>query len=160
FPFSVGARTVLMAERPTPASVGRVMREQQPTLFYGVPTLFAALLADKSFQASPRLRLSVSAGEALPRHVGEAWRERLGSAIYDGLGSTEMLHIFLSNGPGALRYGTSGKAVPGYDLKIVGDDGEPVAEGEEGSLWVRGPTAAIAYWNARERSLATFHGPW
>src|SRR5262249_5976507 len=90
----------------------------------------------------------------------EAWKKRFGTDILDGLGSTEMLHIFLSNRPGDVRYGTSGRPVPGYDMKIVGDDGEPVADGEEGALWVRGPTAAMADWNARERSLQTFHGPW
>jgi benzoate-CoA ligase family protein len=160
FPLSVGARAVLMAERPTVAAVARIMREHRPTIFCGVPTLFAALLADPTFQVSPALRISASAGEALPRHVGEAWRARFGTDLLDGIGSTELLHIFLSNRPGEVRYGTTGRAVPGYDLKVVGDDGEQVPDGEEGSLWVRGPTAAMAYWNARERSLATFHGPW
>jgi benzoate-CoA ligase len=160
FPFSVGAQAVLSAERPTPAVVARVMKAERPTIFCGVPTLFAALLADKSFQVSPALRISTSAGEPLPRHIGEAWRGRFGTDILDGIGSTEMLHIFLSNRPGEVRYGTTGHPVPGYDLKIVGDDGEPVPDGDEGALWVRGPTAAMAYWNARERSLATFHGPW
>jgi len=160
FPLSVGARTVLAAERPTPAMVARIMHEHRPTIFCAVPTLFAALLADKTFQVSPTLRVSTSAGEPLPRHIGEAWRERFGTEILDGIGSTEMLHIFISNRPGDVRYGTTGRPVPGYDVKVVGDDGEPVPDGDEGSLWVRGPTAAMAYWNARERSLATFHGPW
>ena len=160
FPFSVGAHAILSADRPTPSVVARVMREQRPTIFCSVPTLFAALLADKTFQVAPTLRVSTSAGEPLPRHIGEAWRERFGTDILDGIGSTEMLHIFLSNRPGEVRYGTTGYPVPGYDVKIVGDDGEPVPDGEEGALWVRGPTAGMAYWNARERSLATFHGPW
>jgi benzoate-CoA ligase family protein len=160
FPLAVGARAVLSAERPTPAVVARVMREHRPTLFFGVPTLFAALLADPSFTVSPALRLSVSAGEALPRHVGEAWRARFGTDILDGIGSTELLHIFLSARPGEVTYGTTGRPVPGYDVKIVDDDGAPVAAGSEGALWVRGPTAAVAYFGARERSLATFHGPW
>ncbi len=161
FPLAVGAAAVLTADRPTPAVVARMMRERRPTIFCGVPTLFASLLADPEFGGvSPALRVSTSAGEALPKHVGEAWRERYGTDILDGIGSTEMLHIFLSNRPGNVRYGTSGTPVPGYELKLVGDDGEPVGEGEEGSLWVRGLTAAAAYWNNRERSLATFHGPW
>ncbi len=160
FPFSVGAKTILTAERPTPAAVGRIMREKQPTIFCGVPTLFAALLADPTFTVSPALRVSTSAGEPLPRHIGQAWRERFGTDILDGIGSTEMLHIFLSNRPGEVRYGTTGRAVPGYELEIRGDDGRPVRDGEEGALWVSGPTAAIAYWGARERSLSTFHGPW
>ena len=96
----------------------------------------------------------------MPRHVGERWRERFGSDILDGIGSTEMLHIFLSNAPGDIGYGTTGRPVPGYELELRGDDGGPVADGEEGSLWVRGPTACVGYWNDRARSLATFHGPW
>ncbi|HUJ59406.1 MAG TPA: benzoate-CoA ligase family protein, partial [Kofleriaceae bacterium] len=106
------------------------------------------------------LRISTSAGEALPRHVGERWRERVGSDILDGIGSTEMLHIFLSNRPGDIAYGTTGRPVPGYELDLRGDDGGPVGDGEEGSLWVRGPSACSGYWNDRARSLATFHGPW
>jgi len=125
-----------------------------------VPTLFAHLLADPSLGRQEHLRVSTSAGEALPKHVGERWRERVGSEILDGIGSTEMLHIFLSNRPGDIAYGTTGRPVPGYDLDLRGDDGHPVADGEEGSLWVRGPTACLAYWNDRARSLATFHGPW
>jgi benzoate-CoA ligase family protein len=104
--------------------------------------------------------MSISAGEALPRHVGEKWRARFGTDILDGIGSTEMLHIFLSNHPGDVRYGTSGKPVAGYEMRLLSDDGEPVPDGAEGALWVRGPTAAMGYWNDRERSLATFHGPW
>jgi benzoate-CoA ligase family protein len=163
FPMHVGATAVLMAERPTPAAVMRTMHRHQPTIFCGVPTLFAAILADAALDAgagSRRLRASISAGEALPRHVGERWRERFGTDILDGIGSTEMLHIFLSNRHGNVRYGTSGKPVPGYDVKIVDDAGEPVADGEEGALWVRGPSACAGYWNQREKSLATFHGPW
>ncbi len=163
FPLHVGATSVLMAERPTPASVMRVLGEHAPTIFAGVPTLFAAILASEELttsEGSSKLRVSISAGEALPKHVGERWRARFGTDILDGIGSTEMLHIFLSNRHGDVRYGTSGKAVPGYDLKLTGDDGEPVQDGEEGSLWVRGPTACVAYWNQRERSLATFHGAW
>jgi benzoate-CoA ligase family protein len=106
------------------------------------------------------LRVSTSAGEALPKHVGDAWRARFGSDILDGIGSTEMLHIFLSNRPGDIRYGTSGRPVPGYDLEIRNDDGHEAATGEEGGLWVRGPTACAGYWNQRDKSLATFHGPW
>jgi benzoate-CoA ligase family protein len=160
FPLAVGATAILTSERPTPAVVGRVMREHRPTLFGGVPTLFASMLADPNFAVSPSLRASLSAGEALPKHVGESWKARFGSDILDGIGSTELLHIFLSNRHGDIHYGTSGRPVPGYDLEIRGDDGQGVPDGEEGSLWVRGPSAAMAYWNARERSLATFHGPW
>ena len=152
-----------MAERPTPASVMRMLVKHEPTIFCGVPTLFAAMLADRATadaKGSPKLRASISAGEALPRHTGEKWRARFGTDILDGIGSTEMLHIFVSNRHGDVRYGTSGKPVPGYTVKLTGDDGEPVADGEEGSLWVNGPSACVAYWNQREKSLGTFHGPW
>jgi benzoate-CoA ligase family protein len=163
FPLSVGATAVLCAERPTPATVMRVMRAQQPTIFAGIPTLFAQLLADPALSreaTSRALRISMSAGEALPRHIGERWRERMGSDILDGIGSTEMLHIFLSNRPGDIHYGTTGRPVPGYDLELRGDDDRPVGDGEEGALWVRGPSSCMAYWNDRARSLAAFHGPW
>jgi len=163
FPFSVGATAVLSAERPTPATVMRVMRSHQPTIFCGVPTLFAALLAEPTLSlatTSHRLRVATSAGEALPRHIGERWRDRMGSDILDGIGSTEMLHIFLSNRPGDVQYGTTGRPVPGYELELRGDDDRPIAAGSEGALWVRGPTACIGYWNDRARSVAAFHGPW
>jgi benzoate-CoA ligase len=163
FPLSVGATAVLCAERPTPGGVMRVLRAHQPTIFCGVPTLFAALLADPALSrdgCSSALRIATSAGEALPRHIGERWRERMGCDVLDGIGSTEMLHIFLSNRPGDVHYGTTGRPVPGYDLELRGDDDRPVGDGEEGSLWVRGPTSCIAYWNDRARSLAAFHGPW
>ena len=162
FPLALGATAVLLAERPTPAAVRHVLREQRPTIFCGVPTLYASMLAHGGMtgDVASSVRVSTSAGEALPKHVGEAWRERMGTEILDGIGSTELLHIFLSNRPGEVRYGTSGKPVGGYEVKLVGDDGDLVADGEEGALWVRGPSSAVAYWNQRERSLATFHGPW
>jgi len=163
FPLQVGATAVLMAERPTPASVMRTLAKHRPTIFYGVPTLFAALLADPATSAergSDALRFCVSAGEALPRHVGEKWRARFGVDILDGIRSTEMLHMFIANRPGEVRYGSSGKPVPGYDARLQAEDGTPVPDGQEGALWVRGPSAAIGYWNNRERSLGTFHGPW
>ncbi len=161
FPLYVGAQAVLCADRPTPARVLETLRGRGVTVFGGVPTLFASLLASAGFEpGGMALRVSLSAGEALPRHIGEQWRARLGSDILDGIGSTELLHIFLSNAPGDVRYGTSGRAVPGYTLKIVDDEGQPVADGEEGALWVRGTTAAAGYFNQRERSLATFHGEW
>jgi benzoate-CoA ligase len=162
FPLSVGATTVLMAERPTPAAVFARLVKHQPTIFYGVPTLFAALLASPDLPARGKLamRVCTSAGEALPAEIGKRWTEHFGVEILDGLGSTEMLHIFLSNRPGAVHYGTSGYPVPGYELRIVGDDGLPVAPGEVGELQVNGPTAANGYWNNREKSRATFQGPW
>jgi benzoate-CoA ligase family protein len=163
FPLSVGATAVLMAERPTPQSVMRTLRTHQPTLFGAVPTLFASMLSDVSCtreSGSTALRVSISAGEPLPKHVGEKWRERFGSDILDGIGSTEMLHIFLSNRHGQVRYGTTGQVVPGYELKLLDDTGEPVKDGEEGLLWVKGPSQPLSYWNNRERSQSTFHGEW
>ncbi|GAB4172155.1 MAG: benzoate-CoA ligase family protein [Rhodocyclaceae bacterium] len=162
FPFSVGATAVLMAERPTPASVFRVLRKHRPTIFYGVPTLYAALLASTELPTRQELRLRrcTSAGEALPAEIGKRWQQHFGVDILDGIGSTEMLHIFLSNRPDDVRYGTTGKPVPGYELRLVNDDGNPVARGEIGELQINGPTAALMYWNNRAKSLATFHGPW
>ncbi|HEY4180074.1 MAG TPA: benzoate-CoA ligase family protein [Kofleriaceae bacterium] len=160
FPFSVGATTVLFADRCTPPAVLKVFADHQPTIFGGVPTLFASLLANPDLKQQDKLRVSTSAGEALPRHVGEKWRERVGSDILDGIGSTEMLHIFISNRHGDIAYGTTGKPVPGYELELRSDDGVPVPVGQEGALWVKGPTACIGYWANRERSLQNFHGPW
>jgi benzoate-CoA ligase len=162
FPLAVGATTVLMAERPTPAAVFARLRRHQPTIFYGVPTLFAALLASPDLPRRDELRLRrcTSAGEALPAEIGRRWTEHFGVEILDGLGSTEMLHIFLSNRPGAVRYGTSGMPVPGYELRIVGDDGRGLAASEVGELQINGPTSAMAYWNNREKTRHTFQGPW
>jgi benzoate-CoA ligase len=162
FPFAAGATAVLMAERPTPAAVARILRRHRPTIFYGIPTLYAALLASDDLpQASElRLRRCASAGEPLPAEIGRRWQARLGVDILDGIGSTEMLHIFLSNRPDDLRYGTTGKPVPGYGLRILDDSGAPVPQGEIGDLWVSGPTSAAQYWNSRDKSRATFQGEW
>ena len=162
-PLHVGGTTILSAARPTPAEVMRVLTTHQPSIFFGVPTLFAAILADRELKDAPgsaALRCSVSAGEALPQHLGERWRARFGSDILDGLGSTELLHIFLSNRLGQVRYGTTGQPVPGYELKLLGDDDSPLADEAEGALWVRGPSCCSGYFLQRERSLQTFHGPW
>jgi benzoate-CoA ligase len=162
FPMSVGATTVLLPDRPTPDGVAALLRQHPVTVFYAVPTFYAAFLASPAApqRSELKLRCCVSAGEALPPDVGRRWAERYGCDILDGLGSTEMLHIFLSNRPGDVKYGTSGKPVDGYDLKLVGDDGEPVEKGEMGELLVRGPTSAIMYWNNREQSRTTFLGEW
>lgn len=162
FPMSVGATTVLLPSRPTPADVFGVLRKFQPTIFYGVPTLYAALLADASRPKKDELRLRVctSAGEALPAEIGNRWTAEYGSEILDGIGSTEMLHIFLSNRPGQVRYGTTGQPVPGYDLRIVGDDGRECGPGEIGELQISGPSAAIMYWNNRAKTKSTFAGEW
>ena len=163
-PFYIGATAVLFPGRPAPQAVMAVLREHEPTLFFGVPTLYGNLLADPANDrsvGSPRLRCCISAGEPLPVGVARAWEERFGIAPLDGIGTTELLHVFLTNRPGDHRYGTTGREpVPSYELRLVGEDGEPVPPGEIGELCVRGTTAAVAYWNQREKSLASFHGPW
>jgi benzoate-CoA ligase len=162
FPMSVGATTVLLAGRPTPAEVFGILRKYQPTIFYGVPTLYAGLLADaaRPSRSEIRLRVCTSAGEALPAEIGRKWTADYGCEILDGIGSTEMLHIFLSNRPGQVRYGTTGQAVPGYTLRIVGDDGRECGDGEIGELQISGPTSALMYWNNRAKTKSTFAGEW
>src|SRR5262249_20548413 len=163
FPLSVGATSVLLPERPTPESVFRTLNQHQPSVFFGVPTLYAAMLAYP--QASPasiskRLRLCVSAGEALPAEVGKAFRAKFGIDVLDGVGSTEMLHQYVCNSPGKVRYGTSGRPVPGYEIRLVDEHGKEAADGEVGEMLVKGPSAAEGYWNQREKSRATFEGGW
>ena len=159
FVLHAGATAILYPERPTPDAVTDIFDTHQPTVFFGVPTLYAAMLASPR-PVSADLRRCVSAGEALPEDLLQRWRDKTGVDILDGLGSTELLHIFLSNRPGDIRPGSSGKPVPGYALEIRGDDGASLGDNELGELWVSGPTAASAYWNQRQRSLQTFHGPW
>ena len=163
FPMSVGATTVLYPGRPTPESVGEVLATHQPTIFCGVPTLYAAMLAaagEGRISGVGRLRQCVSAGEALPQEIGERWKALTGVDIVDGVGSTEMLHIFLSNAPGNIEYGTSGLAVPGYEVRLVDENGNDVPDDEVGELLVKGETAASGYWNQRAKSRATFLGEW
>jgi benzoate-CoA ligase family protein len=163
FPLSVGATTVLLPDRPTPDAVAGILKKHQVTCFYAVPTFYAAFLASAVApqRAEVNLRCCVSAGEALPAEISRRWRERYGVDILDGLGSTEMLHIFLSNRLGDVKYGTTGKPVPGYDIRLVGDDGQILTtKGEMGEMQVRGPTSAVMYWNNREKSRETFLGEW
>ncbi|HEY6994910.1 MAG TPA: benzoate-CoA ligase family protein, partial [Xanthobacteraceae bacterium] len=163
FPLAVGATTVLSPDRPTPEGVAAILRRHPVTVFYAVPTFYAAFLASPHapHRAELKLRCCVSAGEALPSDIGRRWRERYGVDVLDGIGSTEMLHIFLSNYPDDVRYGTSGKPVPGYDIRLVDDDGNVITRrGEMGELQVRGPTSAVMYWNNREKSRETFLGEW
>ncbi|KWV58749.1 4-hydroxybenzoate--CoA ligase [Bradyrhizobium macuxiense] len=163
FPMSVGATTVLNSERPTPAVMFALMNKYHPSIFFGVPTLFASMLNDetmKTQRGGDRLRICTSAGEALPESVGNAWKSRFGVDILDGVGSTELLHIFLSNAPGDIRYGTSGRPVPGYKVRLVNEQGAEVADGEVGELLVDAPSAGEAYWNQRNKSRSTFEGAW
>ncbi|MGN6312020.1 MAG: benzoate-CoA ligase family protein [Xanthobacteraceae bacterium] len=163
FPMSVGATTVLNSERPTPARMFELMQRYNPSIFFGVPTLFAAMLNDealKNASGGARLRVCTSAGEALPESVGNHWRERFNVDILDGVGSTELLHIFLSNAPGDVKYGTSGRPVPGYQVRLVDESGNDVADGDVGELLVNAPSAGEGYWNQRSKSRRTFEGDW
>jgi benzoate-CoA ligase len=166
FPLSVGATTLLMAERPTPQAVFRRWRGEiggvRPTVFFGAPTGFAGMLASPLLPArgDTALRLASSAGEALPAELGERFHAHFGVDVIDGIGSTEMLHIYLSNRPGRVRYGSTGWPVPGYEIALRGDDGQPVADGETGDLYIRGPSAALMYWGNRDKSRETFQGAW
>jgi len=163
FPMSVGASTVLNSERPTPAAMFALMNKYNPSIFFGVPTLFAAMLNDdalKDARAGNRLRICTSAGEALPESVGNAWKARFGVDILDGVGSTELLHIFLSNAPGDIKYGSSGRPVPGYKVRLVNEAGNDVPDGEVGELLVDAPSAGEGYWNQRSKSRQTFEGHW
>ena len=166
FPFGVGATVVLMAERATPDAVFKRWlggtSGMKPTVFCGAPTGFAGMLAARNLPAREgvALRLVSSAGEALPAEIGERFREHFGLDIVDGIGSTEMLHIFISNRPGRVRYGTTGWPVPGYDIELRGEESRPVGDGELGDLYVRGPSAALMYWGNREKTRETFQGGW
>jgi 4-hydroxybenzoate-CoA ligase len=163
FPMSVGASTILNSERPTPARMFELMNRYHPSIFYGVPTLFSAMLNDETLKherAGSRLRICTSAGEALPESVGNAWKARFGVDILDGVGSTELLHIFLSNAPGDIKYGSSGKPVPGYRVRLVNEAGTEVPDGEVGELLVDAPSAGEGYWNQRSKSRQTFEGHW
>ena len=185
FPLSVGATVLLMAERPTPDAVFKRWRGEvgnglgplgaaprpteggrpapvKPTVFFGAPTGFAGMLASPGLPARQdvALRLASSAGEALPAELGQRFTAHYGVDVIDGIGSTEMLHIYLSNIPGQVRYGTTGWPVPGYDIELRGDEGRPVADGETGDLYVRGPSAALMYWGNRDKSRDTFQGAW
>lgn len=162
FPLSVGATVVLMAERPTPEATFKRWKEQQPTVFFGAPTGFAGMLASPHLPAKQEvaLRLCSSAGEALPAEIGERFTRHFGVEIIDGIGSTEMLHIYLSNQPGRVRYGTTGWPVPGYEVALRGEDGQAVADGEPGELFVKGPSAALMYWGNRGKTRDTFQGAW
>jgi len=162
FPLSVGATTVLMAERPTPAATFKRWVERGVTVFFGAPTGYAGMLAspDLPARADVKLRLCSSAGEALPREIGERFTRHFGCEIVDGLGSTEMLHIFLSNRPGQVQYGSTGRVVPGYQLKLVDEHGLEAKPGEIGDLYVSGPSSALMYWGQRDKSRATFQGEW
>ena len=162
FPLTIGATVVLMSERATPTACFQRFTELKPTVFFGAPTGYGGMLASPDLPPKEQvaLRMCSSAGEALPQDLGERWTKHFGCQIIDGLGSTEMLHIFISNSPNDVRYGTSGKPVKGYEVELRGEDGQPVPVGEIGDLFVKGPSSAVMYWNNRTKSRETFQGAW
>jgi benzoate-CoA ligase len=159
----VGATVVLHHERATPEAITSLIVTHRVSVLGGVPTFFAGWFASGAAPeraTAPALRIATSAGEGLPIHLGEEFRRRYGADIIDGLGSTEMLHVYLSQLPGAVRYGCTGRPVPGYDIRLVADTGLPASPDELGELQVRGPSAALGYWRNREKTEATFHDGW
>jgi benzoate-CoA ligase len=162
-PFYAGASAVYKPERPTPDLVYGLVTSERPTALFSAPTFYAALLAypEEGFRYDmTSLRFAFSAGESLPKPLFDAWKKRFGFEIVDGIGSTEMMHVFISNMPGSARGGTSGKVVPGYKAKIVDDAGNELPAGQSGQLWVNGDSCCAYYWNQHEKSKATFRGEW
>ncbi len=163
FPLRVGGQGVLYPHRPTPDAMFELIQRHRPTLFFGVPTLYAAMLqvkeAEKRYDLSC-LRFCVSAGEALPEELYRRWQERFGVEILDGIGTTEILHIFLSNRPGLARPGSTGLTVPGYEAMVVDDEGRPVPAGEVGNLRVKGDSIMAYYWNQHEKTKDALLGQW
>src|SRR5919202_595334 len=168
FPFSVGATTILWPGPPTAANVYGVIEKHRPTLFYSVPTGYGMMLAHRRAPASAderdfdlsSVRLAVSAGKALPPALYERFKQRFGVDIIDGIGSTEALHMFISNRPGAIRPGASGVVVDGYDARILDEAREPVVAGEIGNLWISGDSVCACYWNQHEKTKNTIEGHW
>ena len=163
FPYWAGASSVLLPGKPTPEAVLETIKRFEPTLFFSAPTLYNAILnyPHAGDYELPSIRYSVSAAEALPAHVWRRWKERFGITILDGIGSTEMLHIFISNTPDELKPGSSGKPVPGYEIRIFDEEEYPVEEpGEAGYLSVKGDSAAAYYWRNHEKTKETIKGEW
>ncbi|MDB5583114.1 MAG: Benzoate-CoA ligase [Bradyrhizobium sp.] len=163
FPFAAGATVILHHDRAFPEAISDLIRRHCVTILNGVPTFFAGWFASGAAPSAdevPALRIATSAGESLPAHLGEEFRRRYRADIIDGLGSTEMLHVYLAQQPGRVRYGCTGRPVPGYEIRIVDDEGRAVGAGELGELQVKGPTVAVGYWRNRAKSRATFQGEW
>ena len=162
FPLWVGGTAVLSSQRPSPDMTFQIIEDHKPTIYFGVPTLYAAQLRalDKSSRDFSSLRCCVSAGEALPADIFRRWQEKTNTLILDGIGSTEALHIFISNTLSDYRPGTSGKPVPGYRVKILNDEGEPVLTGEAGKLLIQGDSTSSRYWNNQEKTAETMVDGW
>jgi benzoate-CoA ligase family protein len=163
FPLAVGATSILWPGIPSPQNTCDVIERHRPTLFFSVPSNYAALMDFQSknndFDFSG-IRLGISAGEALPASLNERLSKHFGFEILDGIGSTEALHIFVSNSPGDVRHGSTGRAVPGCEVKILDDRGQPVAAGEIGNLWVKSEAVCTAYWNCHEKTKQAIQGHW
>ena len=163
FPFAVGASAVHYPERPLPEDMFKVVQQYRPSIFFGVPTLYAGMLAlpdaEKRFDFSS-VRICVSAGEALPADILRRWKEKFNVDILDGIGSTEILHIFISNRIGQIKPGSSGKLVPGYEALITDESGHAVKQGEIGNLLIRGDSTAAYYWNKHEKTKDIINGHW
>ncbi len=160
FPFGLGATTILLPARPEPRKVLELCEKQKPTLLFGVPTAFAAMLGQPGEFDLSSVRAGVSAGEALPKPVWERFKERFKVEILDGIGSTEVLHIFISNRPGAVRPGSTGQVVPGYAARVVDETGQEVGPGEEGHLLIKGQSTCAYYWNKWDKTRETLQGEW
>jgi benzoate-CoA ligase family protein len=163
FPLLNGATTILCREKPAPEVIARIFRDDRPTIFFGVPVVYSLLLEHhRSGQPldCSSLRLCVSAGEALPAHLGEEWEQTFGVELLDGIGSTEMLHMFMSNHEHDVRYGSSGKLLEGYDARLLDEHGAPTADDAEGNLWIKGDSAAIDYWERPDATASTFVDGW
>lgn len=160
FPFAVGGTTVLLPSRPEPRKIFEVVERYKPTLFFGVPTAYAGMLAHPGEFDMSSVRAGVSAGEALPKAVWQRFKERFGVEILDGIGSTEVLHIFISNRLGAVRPGSSGQVVPGYEARIVDEHGQSLGPNEEGHLLIKGRSICAYYWNKWDKTRETILGDW
>ena len=164
FPFSAGARTILNPERTKISQVIEFVRRHHPTVFFAVPTVYAAILREAEGKNSAAdfssARMCVSAGETLPAEIFVRWKAKFGLEILDGIGSTEMLHMFISSRPGKCKPGSCGFPVPGYEARIVDDAGELLGDGEIGNLWVRGESAFSEYWRIPELTERTKRGDW
>src|SRR5450830_1839846 len=159
-PLAVGGTSILSPAPPTPANVYAIIEKHRPTLLFSVPTGYGMALAHEGDFDLSSIRLAVSAGEALPPSLYERFKRRFGIDILDGIGSTEVLHMFISNRPDAIRPGSSGLLVPGYDAKLLDEDRQPVARGAIGNLWVTGDSICAAYWNQHEKTKGTIEGEW
>lgn len=163
FPLLNGATTILCREKPTPDIIANILTTARPTIFFAVPVVYSLLLdhhrSGKKLDCSS-LRLCVSAGEALPAHLGEEWEREFGVQLLDGIGSTEMLHMFMSNHENDVRYGSSGRMVEGYEARLVDEHGEPTPDNVEGNLWIKGDSASRYYWERPDESARTFVDGW